>query len=171
MPQTMLAILAMMMFSLFAVQQQEKIYFAQNTMIRQAVSAMLNGAAVERLEEIGSKGYDQAIVDNEILITSSQLASPSTEFGPGFDHTPEDDIDDFHTAVDTLYREIGADSLGFIVESTVEYASEADPSQPAPSGVRTKYKLVTVTARSVLQYEIPDAQVSRSVSCGSACQW
>ncbi len=34
MPQTMLAILAMMMFSLFAVQQQEKIYFAQNTMIR-----------------------------------------------------------------------------------------------------------------------------------------
>lgn len=34
MPPTMIAVLAMMMFSLFAVQQQEKIYFAQNTMIR-----------------------------------------------------------------------------------------------------------------------------------------
>ena len=171
MPQTMLAVLAMMMFSLFAVQQQEKVYLAQNTMIRQAVSAMLNGAAVERLEEIGSKGYDQAIVDNETLTSASQLANPDTQFGPGNDHTPEDDIDDFHTAVDTLYRAIGADSLGFIVESSVVYASELNPSEAAPSGVRTKYKLVTVTARSLLQYDIPDAQVTRSVSCGSACQW
>jgi len=124
MPQTMLAVLAMMMFSLFAVQQQEKVYFAQNTMIRQAVSAMLNGAAVERLEEIGSKDYDQAIVDNETLTTSSQLASASTEFGPGNDHTSEDDIDDFHSAVDTLLLD-----------------------------------------------ELSPAQASRSVSCGSACQW
>ncbi len=75
----MIAVLAMMMFSLFAVQQQEKIYFAQNTLIRQAVSAMLNGAAVERLEEIGSKGYDQAIADNETLTSSGQLASPSSQ--------------------------------------------------------------------------------------------
>ena len=48
---------------------------------------------------------------------------------------------------------------------------ESDPSQPASSGVRTKYKLVTVTAESLLQYAIPEAQVSRSISCGSACQW
>ena len=167
----MLAVLAMMLFSLFAVQQQEKIYFAQNTMIRQAVSAMLNGAAVERLEEVGSKGYDQAIVDNETLVSSLHLASPSHEFGPGSDHTPEDDIDDFHAAVDTLYRPVGSDSLGFILESSVVYASELDPETPAPSGTRTKYKLVTVTARCLTLPEMPQVEVSRSFSCGSACQW
>jgi hypothetical protein len=170
MPQTMLAVLAMMIFSLFAVQQQEKVFFAQNAMIRQAVSAMLNGAAVERLEEIGSKGYDQAIVDNETLTGSGQLSSSTYDFGPGNDHTPEDDIDDFDTAVDTLYRAIGTDSLGFVVESTVVYADELNPETAAASGSRTKYKLVTVTARSLLA-GLPDVTVSRSVSCGSACQW
>lgn len=166
----MLAILAMMLFSLFAVQQQEKVYYTQSIMIRQAVTAMLNGAAVERLEEISSKGFDQATVDNETLIAASQLASDITDFGPGNDHTAEDDVDDFHTAVDTLYRSIGADSLGFMVSSQVDYAATTNPSQPASSGTKTKYKLVTVTARSV---ELPNLEVtiSRSISCGSACQW
>ncbi|MCH8961450.1 MAG: hypothetical protein IH820_09045 [Bacteroidetes bacterium] len=170
MPQTMLAILAMMMFSLFAVQQQKKVYVAQHTMIRQAVTTMLNGASVERLEEIGSNGYDQAVVDNEILSSSAELSSPDPDFGPGNDHTAEDDLDDFHMAVDTLYRAVGADSLGFVVESEVEYASELDPELPAAPGTKTKYKLVTVTARCLT---LPDLEIhiSRSFSCGSACQW
>ena len=87
MPQTMLAILAMMLFSLFAVEQQQKVYLAQHTMIRQTVLVMLNGASVERLEEIGSKGYDQTVVDNEILSSPAELSSPDTAFGPGNDHT------------------------------------------------------------------------------------
>ena len=170
MPQTMLAILAMMLFSMFAVEQQKKVYLAQQAMIRQTVSIMLNGASVERLEEIGSKGYDQTVVDSETLSSSTDLSSPDTEFGPGNDHTPEDDLDDFHAAVDTVYRAIGAHSLGFVIESEVEYASEFDPEQPAAPGTKTKYKLVTVTARSLT---LPDLEVriSRSFSCGSACQW
>ncbi len=79
MPQTMLAILAMMLFSMFAVEQQQKVYLAQQTMIRQTVSIMLNGAAVERLEEIGSKGYDQTVVDNETLSSSAELSSRDSE--------------------------------------------------------------------------------------------
>ena len=75
MPQTMLAILAMMLFSMFAVEQQQKVFFAQQTMIRQTVSVMLNGASVERLEEIGSKGYDQTVVDSETLSSSAELSS------------------------------------------------------------------------------------------------
>jgi len=170
MPQTMLAILAMMLFSLFAVQQQEKVYFAQSTMIRQTVSAMLNGAAVERLEEIGSKGYDQSIVDNETVTSTAELASAATGFGPGNDPTPEDDIDDFHAALDTLYRAVGTDSLSFHVESTVQYADEVNPSVPAAGGIKTKFKLVTVTVRSI-DLEDLEATVSRSFSCGSGCQW
>ena len=170
MPQTMLAFLAMMMFSLFAVQQQEKVYLAQQTMIRQAVTTMLNGASVERLEEIGSKDYDQAVADNETLSSSAELSSLDPDFGPGNDHTAEDDLDDFHTAVDTLYRAVGTDSLGFVVESEVVYASEFDPEQPAAPGTKTKYKLVTVTARSLTLPDL-EVQISRSFSCGSACQW
>ncbi len=170
MPQTMLAILAMMLFSLFAVEQQHKVYLAQQTMIRQTVVVMLNGASVERLEEIGSKGYDQTVVDNETLSSSAELSSLDTEFGPGNDHTAEDDLDDFHIAVDTLYRAVGADSLGFVVGSEVVYASEFDPEQPAAPGTKTKFKLVTVTARSLTLPDL-EVQISRSFSCGSACQW
>ncbi len=170
MPQTMLAILAMMLFSLFAVQQQEKVYLAQKIMIRQTVTKMLNGAIVERLEEIGSTGYDQATVDSETISSLAELSSSNSEFGPGNDHTPEDDCDDFHMAVDTLYRTVGTDSLGFVVESEVAYASELDPEQPAAPGTKTKYKLVTVTARVLTMPEL-EVNISRSFSCGSACQW
>ncbi len=33
--------------------------------------------------------------------------------------TPHDDLDDLHTAVDTLYRALGADSLGFVIKPEV----------------------------------------------------
>ncbi len=170
MPQTMLAILAMMIFSLFAVNQQERVYIAQKAMIRQAVTVMLNSAAVERLEEISAKGYDQATVDDETISSSAELSSSTSGFGPGTDHTAEDDLDDFHTATDTLYRAVGTDSLGFVVVSEVAYASEANPAELAAAGTKTKYKLVTVTARSLTMPEL-EVTISRSCSCGSACQW
>lgn len=165
----MLAILAMMIFSLFAVNQQEKVYAVQSTMVRQAVTAMLNGAAVERLDEIGSKSFDEATHDDTVCSLSSELSSDS-DFGPGHDFTSENDMDDFHLAADTLYRTVGTDALGFVVASEVVYASELNPAVAASSGTRTKYKLVTVTASSLT---LPDLEVSisRSFSCGSACQW
>ena len=48
-------------------------------MIRQTVWVMLHGASVERLEEIGSKGYDQTFVDNETLSSSAELSSRDSE--------------------------------------------------------------------------------------------
>jgi hypothetical protein len=170
MPQSMTGILAMIIFTLFAVQQQEKIFLTQNSMVRQAISGMVNGAAVERMDEIGSKDYDQSVSDNETLTSSAQL-SASSGFGPGADHTAEDDLDDFHAATDTLYRGIGVDSLGFVVYSEVYYASESDPEQAAGVGERTKYKKVVVTARSLTIPDMPEVEVQRSFSCGSACQW
>lgn len=169
MPQSMVAVLALMLFSLFAVQQQQRVYVTQNNMIRQAISSMLNGAAVERLEEIAATAYDQKVSDNETLTSSSELSDSDT-FGPGNDAIAEDDVDDFHTATDTLYRAIGTDSLGFVVYSEIQYASESNPEQPATTG-HTKYKLVAVTARSLTLPDLPEVRVHQSVSCGSACQW
>ncbi len=48
---------------------------SQQFMIRQTVLVMLHDASVERLEEIGSKGYDQTVVDNETLSSSADLSS------------------------------------------------------------------------------------------------
>jgi len=170
MPQSMLAVLALILFSLFAVQQQQRVYVTQNNMIRQAISGMLNGVAVERLEEIAATAYDQKVSDNETLTSASGLSSTAA-FGPGNDAIAEDDVDDFHTATDTLYRAIGTDSLGFVVYSEIQYASEGNPEQPATTGQRTKYKLVVVTARSLTLPDLSEVRVKQSVSCGSACQW
>ena len=93
MPQTMLAVLAMMLFSLLAMQQQEQVYFAQNPMIRQAVGALFNGAVAERLGKIGSKSCDRALIDSEILPLPHRLAFSPTHFNPGNDPPFDQPID------------------------------------------------------------------------------
>ena len=138
-------------------------------MVNQTVSTMLNGAAVERMEEIGATGYDQATVDNESISSWTDLAFVDDGFGPGNDPIAEDDIDDFHTAVDTLYRTIGTHSLAFVVTSTVSYASESNPDEE--TSARTKFKKVTVEAVSVELPNLGSVTLSRSFSCGSACAW
>ena len=58
------------MFFLFAVLQQEKVHFAENTMIRQAVRAVHYGTTVNHLKASGSRGYAQALVDDETVLSS-----------------------------------------------------------------------------------------------------
>ena len=80
MPQTMLAVLAMMLFFLFAVRQQEQIHLAQNPMIPQAVGALFNGIAAEGLAEIESNSNDRGLIDTEPLAPSGSFASSPTNF-------------------------------------------------------------------------------------------
>lgn len=182
MGQTLYAIIAMMVVSLFAMQQQRNALRAQLDMIDNEISMMASGVAVERLEEIGAQAFDQNTRGGETADSPNDLTPPS-EFGAGFDQTG-DDLDDFHGSLTTFGRPIGEDSLWFDVVATVDYVQENNHDQP--SGNATKFKRVTVTVvvdedapenAGILAMYDAEGLAERSVvlsqlySCKSACQW
>ncbi len=167
--QSLFAIVAMSILSLFVFQQQQSAIYVQRTMIKGAVAVMSNGVAVERLSEIQTMNYDQATRDYGVIDAPTRLSLRS-DFGPSRD-TPNDDIDDFDAAVKDIYRVIGTDTLTFRVESEVTYADESDPSSESKSSLPTKYKKVTVKVYSLDLAEADTVEISQSFSCKEACQW
>ena len=161
----MLAILALMLATLFSVQQQRHGAFTKISMIRGEIGTQSTGVAVDRLEEIGSMAFDEATVGDVTLDTIDSLT-----VGAPFElDAPGNDIDDFNgVSVDT-FRVAGGDTLRFRVESRVRYASEANIGQEVAGP--TKVKKATVRAYS-LDISAPDTiTLSQSFACGSRCNW
>lgn len=78
--QTVYAILALMTFMLFSINNQQHILRSQIGMIRSEVELMGNGVAVERLEELGAVAFDDLdLLHNtkdttDVIIGSDTLA-------------------------------------------------------------------------------------------------
>lgn len=165
MSQTMLALLALMLASLFAVQQQRQTAEMRLAMIRSEVSTQSTGVAVDRLEEIGSMSFDEATIGNETLSAVDSLTA-----GPPFgSDAPGNDIDDFDGVTVDTFRVAGTQQLNFRMTSRVRYASEASFETEVAS--RTKVKKVTV---KVFNLDIPNPDtvtISQSYVCGSRCNW
>ena len=165
MPQTMLSILALMLATMFAVQQQRHTAYTQLSMIRGEISTQSTGVAVDRLEEIGSMAFDEATVGGNSVASAALLTSGA----PFSADSPGNDIDDFNgVAVDT-FRIAGMDTLRFRVQSRVRYANPNDVGQEV--GGPTKVKKATVRVYS-LDIVAPDTiTLSQSYSCGRRCNW
>ena len=169
MGQTLLAILAIMVATLFAFNQQRIMMQTRMQMIDSEVSLQATSVAVDRLEEIGAMAYDDATKGENVISSSSDLTLKNIFTA---DAPPIDDIDDFDNASVTGFRMYGADTLWFAVESEIHYASEGDLSQEIEDPyTRTKYKKATVLVYS-LDFANPDTvRLSQSYSCGSKCDW
>lgn len=165
MSQTMLAILALMLATLFAVQQQRQTAEIRFGMIRSEISTQTTGVAVDRLEEIGSMAFDESVVGDETLASLASLTA-----GPPYAaDAPGNDLDDFHAVTVDTFRVAGTQKLNFRMTSTVRYASESDFQQEV--GGPTKVKKVTVKVYS-LDIPNPDTvRLSQSYVCGSRCNW
>lgn len=178
MGQTLYAIIAMMIVSLFATQQQRHALKTQLAMIDNEIETIASGVAVERLEAVGSLAFDQNTTGGQVVTDDSQLTPPSG-FGSGDGKDqPNDDMDDFHDSTQPLFRVISGDTLSFATSVTVDYVEESDLEQPV--AYRTKFKLVTVTVSPVFEdgrfYAMPglfekEITLSQTYSCKSACQW
>ena len=165
MSQTMLGILALMLATMFAVQQQRHAAHTRMGMIRTEIGTQSTGVAVDRLEEIGSKAFDEATIGNVSYTTSDSLTAVSA-----FKlDAPGNDIDDFHGVTIDTFRVATSDTLWFRVQSTISYASETSPDQVV-SGP-TKVKKATVKVYN-LTVPAPDTiTLSQSYACGSRCNW
>jgi len=168
MGQTLLAILAIMVATMFTFSQQHIMLKTRMQMIDSEISLQATSVAVDRLEEIGAMAYDETTKGGSEISSSSDLTLKA-DFT---DDAPIDDIDDFDGASITHFRLFGADTLWFNVESEIFYASESDLSQEIfnPS-IRTKFKNAMVSVYS-LDVSNPDTvRLSQSYGCGSNCNW
>ena len=167
MPQTVLALLAMMTATLFAVNQQRNVLKMRYNQIENEVGMATTSVAMDRLESIGAHAFDEHVVSAD----SSDLSSPNeltleSEFTAD---SPSNDIDDYDGSEKDLYFVLDADTLWFRAFSTVSYADEDDPEQEVD--MRTKLKKATVRVYS-LTIPYPDTiRLSRTYSCGTACNW
>lgn len=169
MPQTLLAIAAMMLATFFAYQQQRSVMQTRLDMVRNEIETAATGVAVDRLDEIGVMSFDD-VTKGGTEIASANLLTSSVTFVN--DAPPIDDIDDFDNSVIQNFRVFAGDTLWFGVEANVQYASEAQTDQAvADPAQRTKYKMVTVKVYSLTIANVDTIALSQTFSCGTKCAW
>lgn len=169
MPQTMLALLAVMMAALFSLNQQRGIMQTRMNMMHNEVMSAGTGVAVDRLEEVRTMAFDEATKGEDKIFASAALTSKPTFTD---DAPPIDDIDDFDGSYVERFRVWMSDTLWYGVETSVVYALETQPDAPvADINTRTKFKKATVKVYSLDIAKVDTITLSQSFSCGSKCEW
>jgi len=159
----------MMVATLFAFQQQRNIMQTRLQMVRSEVATAATGVAVDRLEEIGAVAFDDATKSEDKVFSPAGLTSMPTFTD---DAPPVDDIDDFNGSFVQRFRVYAGDTLWYGVETTVRYASEAQPDIVVLDPMlRTKFKKATVKVYSQNVARVDTISLSQSFSCGSMCDW
>jgi len=166
MPQTLLALFALVCATYYTSTQQRSIVDDQVRLIHNEVELIGASVAVDRLEEVSSKAFDQKTVGNATLTSASQLTAAAS-FGK--EAGDNNDIDDFHNGADTLARKAGTSTLRFRVITTVAYGAESSPE--TASTTQTKVKTVTATVTSLDVTVATGVTLKRSFTCGTSCNW
>lgn len=174
MPQTMLALLALIIATLFAVQQQRQALHAQAKVVRNSLALHATGVVEDVLGGVGAVAFDEATTGNNEADAAGELTAPGYL---GSEGGQPNDIDDFHAMVGIEdYRIIQrkdpdaglvTDTLWFDVAIEVSYAD----AEGHPMTTQTKYKKATAYVYS-LDIPYPDTvKLSRLYACGSKCTW
>lgn len=139
MPQTTLAILAIMLTTFLALSQQRTVLRGYESMVDDEMETMGSGIALQVMEYVGTKAFDEETKDGDVSSTSDLSGSGS--FGPGegsgtrCDVVPPisesgsysscDDLDDYH---DMEWEEVPFplrdDTVRFEVSVRVFYMNE-----------------------------------------------
>lgn len=168
MPQTILALFALVCATYYASTRQRVIVEDQLRLIWNEIELIEASVAVDRLEEVSSKEFDHATVGSVTLTSASSLTAVGN-LGWAGEAGLEDDVDDFHNVADTLTRKAGDGTLRFRVMTTVTYGLESAPETPATSP--TKVKTVTATVTSIDVAVPGTVTMKRSFTCGAECNW
>jgi len=170
----MLAVLSMVVTTLFAFNQHRNVLSTRLNMVREDMAIRSTGVAVDLLEEIGSMAFDEATRD-DIVASSSELTSlePIGDLqnvtNPSLEAGGTNDIDDFNGAVLTRYRELKGKDIGFQAESVVTYVDPLDNTTEVT--YPTKLKKVTIKVYSTSIARPDTIYLSQLYACGSRCSW
>ncbi len=178
MPQTMLAVLAMVVTTLFSFNQHRNVLGTRLNMVREDMAIRSTGVAVDLLEEIGSMSFDEATRDKTIS-SSSELTSVQRldihnmnleNLGEGsVESGGANDIDDFNGAIIERHRELKGNDIGFRAESVVSYIDPIDNTSEVD--YPTKLKKVTIKVYSTNIARPDTIYLTQLYACGSRCGW
>lgn len=182
MQQTMLTILALFIFSLFAVSQHRRLANAERSMIRNTIAVMTNGVAVQTLDEAATFDFDNATTAGTVFSASDLTAK--ADFGAAGETL--NDLDDWSKVdlhpdstlsdVSRLVREGGNyHTLNFVRTAEVDYVEEVTvggkKTWQENNLVPTKYKRITVTVYAQGIAFADTVRISQVIACGKYCQW
>lgn len=171
MPQSLIAILAMVVTSLFAFNQHKSVLNSRMGMIRQDVSMRATGVAVDVMEEIGAMAFDDATKTGPIADLSMLTYLPLTIDSVDVEQLESggaDDIDDFNGLTLGRIRTHGSQTMNFTARPRVNYVT-GDGTTVV--GYATKFKRVSISVVAT-DFVFPDTvRVSQVFACGTRCDW
>ncbi len=145
MQQTILALAAILIFSLYTLSRHEADAGNERISITSEVQRAATGLARARLHEVARRAFDEADVGRDGFRSSTSTLTPRSAFGADLGETDEssyDDLDDFHGQPSrpvTATR--NGQTLAFRDSVSVRYL---DPANPASSPERSLAKEITV---------------------------
>ncbi len=167
----MLAVLSMVVTTLFAFNQHRNVLSTRLNMVREDMAIRSTGVAVDILEEIGSMPFDEATRD-KIVSSSTELTSIEGTIGEtptNVESGGTNDIDDFNGAILERYRELKGADVGFRAESNVSYVDPIDNTTEVT--YPTKLKKVTIKVYSTSIARPDTIYLSQLYACGTRCSW
>lgn len=177
MSQSLLALLALSVVTTFAINIQQKRIYTQRVTISREIEEMAASSALEVMEVIRSRAFDQAVLDGTTSGTAGDLSefTASYSFPTGKDCSvfggddPCEAIEHFHE-METALRpfSMGMDTVYFSVDVEVTYVD--DDFQPTND--REFHKQVTVSVQDAWpnggaqQFLLTPITLSRVISYG-----
>jgi len=144
MPQVLLAVVAILAFSLFALNQHQAQKHIEQLAIVSEIELAATDTARDQLMMLARFAFDEADVGSSDLRTDVTGLSP---IGPDAGETDEslyDDIDDFHNFVDTLSVDWHGQPMEMVVTAEIRYVNANDPDQTSSVPTMAKELAVTV---------------------------
>ena len=152
MRQTMIGLLALMTAMLLSLNVNRTSLSAKMQVIDNEMETIAGGVALEVLDYVGTKDFDEATAGVEITDPNDLTALP---FSTGQTYDQADDIDDFHQIQTHTLPEFDFD---FEIDIAVEYVNENDPEVTASQPTFAKKVTVTVN-NDLLQSPVYLSQV------------
>ncbi len=158
----------MALASMVTFQQHRSVLTQRMISIRSQITVEATAAATDRMEEITSRAFDEAVltsaINSQVLLTS--FVSGAGQLGESADMN---DVDDYDGAVAEDVRTTNGKTLRFRTRARVSYVSETDGQTPV--GYMTRLKKVWVESVPLDVTPADTIRVSEVVACGDRCQW
>lgn len=154
MQQTLLALAAILVFSLYALGRHRTDNDVDRRAIGVEVELAATDAAQARMAVLEALAFDEEDVER----TGVRRTPPTSGLGPDAGETTTlayDDIDDWHGHVDTVSVAVGVDALRFIVTTEVSFVDTAAPDTPSATPTLAKKARVFV-------HEVPETALDRA---------
>ncbi len=145
MPQVLLTVVAILVFSIFALQQHESNKRLEQVAIGSEVELAATEVAREQLIAITSLAYDEADVGSTALRTDETGLSAIGPDSGESSSSQYDDLDDFHGHEQNFSVDWHGSALDFTARSEVRYVDPATPSNTSTNPTLAKEVVVIVS--------------------------